>query len=79
MFVDIARSFIIYTCKYWGDDAYQKDFSVMPVDWYDSYISETIKSLRQSPQIARYADDMMNRDNEEVTWKMASETSKFCQ
>lgn len=105
------------------DDAYQKDFSVMPVDWYDSYVSETIKSLRQSPQIARYADDMMNmnngisilslqkaciekfgeelfmepkdwynavraymeektsrqnlRDDEEVTWTMAAETSKF--
>ena len=45
------------------DNAYQKDFSVMPVDWYDLYISETIKSLRQIPQIAHFADDMMNMNN----------------
>jgi hypothetical protein len=45
------------------DDAYQKDFSIMPVDWYDSYISEKIKSLRQYPQIAHFADEMMNMNN----------------
>lgn len=41
--------------------AFQKDFSIKPKDWYESYVREgkSVTSLSQSSQLSRYADETM--------------------
>ena len=45
--------------------AFQKDFSIKPKDWYESYVREgkSVTSLSQSWQLSRYADETMRHNN----------------
>lgn len=44
------------------ETAYQKDFSILPKDWYEQYVREgmRIDSLSQSEKLADYADKTMS-------------------
>jgi hypothetical protein len=45
--------------------AFQKDFSIKPKDWYESYVREgkSVTSLSQSSQLSRYADETMRNNH----------------